>query len=50
MKLLLDENISFGIINKIQDLFPGLKQVKDLGLENSKYSYPGLMLKIIIIA
>jgi predicted nuclease of predicted toxin-antitoxin system len=38
MKLLLDQNISFRITNKIQDLFPGSKQVKDLGLENSKDS------------
>ena len=36
MKLLLDQNISFRITNKIQDLFPGSKQVRDLGLENSK--------------
>ncbi len=39
MKLLLDQNISFRITNKIQDLFPGSKQVKDLGLENSKDSF-----------
>ena len=38
MKLLLDQNISFRITSKIQDLFPGSKQVKDLGLENSKDS------------
>ena len=38
MKLLLDQNISFRITNKIQDLFPGSKQVRDLGLENSKDS------------
>ena len=39
MKLLLDQNISFRITSKIQDLFPGSKQVKDLGLENSKDSF-----------
>jgi len=39
MKLLLDQNISFRITTKIQDLFPGSKQVKDLGLENSKDSF-----------
>jgi predicted nuclease of predicted toxin-antitoxin system len=39
MKLLLDQNISFRITNKIQDLFPGSKQVQDLGLENSKDSF-----------
>jgi len=35
MKLLLDQNISFRITTKIQDLFPDSKQVRDLGLENS---------------
>ena len=38
MKLLLDQNISFKITNKIQDIFPGSKQVRDLGLEDSKDS------------
>jgi predicted nuclease of predicted toxin-antitoxin system len=38
MKLLLDQNISFRITNKIQDIFPGSKQVRELGLENSKDS------------
>jgi predicted nuclease of predicted toxin-antitoxin system len=38
MKLLLDQNVSFRITNKIQDIFPGSKQVKDLGLENKKDS------------
>jgi predicted nuclease of predicted toxin-antitoxin system len=38
MKLLLDQNISFRITSKIQDLFPGSKQVRDLGFENSKDS------------
>jgi predicted nuclease of predicted toxin-antitoxin system len=39
MKLLLDQNISFRITSKIQDLFPDSKQVRDLGLENSKDSF-----------
>ena len=39
MRLLLDQNISFRITSKIQDLFPGSKQVRDLGLENSKDSF-----------
>ena len=39
MKLLLDQNISFRITNKIQDLYPDSKQVRDLGLENSKDSF-----------
>ena len=39
MKLLLDQNISFRITTKIRDLFPGSKQVRDLGLENSKDSF-----------
>ena len=36
MKLLLDQNISFRIVSKIQDIYPGSKQVRELGLENSK--------------
>jgi predicted nuclease of predicted toxin-antitoxin system len=39
MKLLFDQNISFGITSKTQDLFHGSKQVRDLGLENSKDSF-----------
>ena len=39
MKLLLDQNISFRITSKIQDLFPDSKQVRDLGLENTKDSF-----------
>jgi predicted nuclease of predicted toxin-antitoxin system len=39
MKLLLDQNISFRITSRIQDLFPGSKQVRDLGLDNSKDSF-----------
>jgi len=39
MKLLLDQNISFRITGKIQDLFPDSKQVRDLRLENSKDSF-----------
>jgi predicted nuclease of predicted toxin-antitoxin system len=38
MKLLLDQNISFRIVNKIQDIFPDSSQVRVLGLENSKDS------------
>jgi len=38
MKLLLDQNISFRISNKIQDIFPGSKQVREIGLENAKDS------------
>ena len=36
MKLLLDKNISFRIVGKIQDIYPGSMQVRELGLENSK--------------
>jgi predicted nuclease of predicted toxin-antitoxin system len=39
MKLLFDQNISFRITTNIQDLFPDSKQVRDLGLENSKDSF-----------
>mgnify|MGYP000844249596 FL=1 len=38
MKLLLDQNISYRIVNKIQDILPGSGQVRELGLENSKDS------------
>ena len=36
MKLLLDQNISFRVAIKIQDIFSGTKQVRDLNLENLK--------------
>ncbi|HCM59290.1 MAG TPA: hypothetical protein DIS74_02745 [Bacteroidales bacterium] len=36
MKLLYDQNISFRIAKKVQDIFPGSGQVSELGLENSK--------------
>jgi predicted nuclease of predicted toxin-antitoxin system len=39
MKLLPDQNISFRITNKIQDIYPGSKQVRDIALENSKDSF-----------
>ena len=35
MKLLFDQNISFRIIAKLQDLLPLASQVRLLGLENS---------------
>jgi predicted nuclease of predicted toxin-antitoxin system len=35
MKLLLDENLSDRIINKIIDLYPNSQQVKTLGLINT---------------
>jgi predicted nuclease of predicted toxin-antitoxin system len=35
MKLLFDQNISFRIISKLNDVFPDAKQVRELGLENS---------------
>lgn len=34
MKLLFDQNISFRLINHIQDILPESKQVRELGLEN----------------
>ncbi len=36
MKLLFDQNISFRLVTRIIDLFPSSKQVRELGLENSK--------------
>ena len=38
MKLLFDQNISYRIIEKISNLFPGSLQVKQAGLQNSKDS------------
>jgi predicted nuclease of predicted toxin-antitoxin system len=35
VKLLFDQNISFRLIAKIQDIFPESKQVREFGLENS---------------
>jgi len=35
MKLLFDQNISFRLVKRIIDLFPGSKQVRELGLENA---------------
>ena len=34
MKLLLDQNISFRLVSKLDDRFPGTEQVKRLGLYN----------------
>jgi len=36
MKLLFDQNISFRIIEKISNLFPESKQVRQIGLEDCK--------------
>jgi len=35
MKLLFDQNISFRLVKRIDNLFPESKQVKEHGLENS---------------
>ena len=35
MKILFDQNISFRLIRKINDIFPLAKQVRELNLENS---------------
>lgn len=34
MKLLLDQNISYKLVKKIESVFPGTQQVRDLGLLN----------------
>lgn len=34
MNLLFDQNISFRIINKIEDIFPGSISVRELGYDN----------------
>ena len=35
MKILFDQNISFRLVRKINDIFPFAKQVRELNLENS---------------
>lgn len=35
MKLLFDQNISFRLVDLINDIFPESKQVRELGLENA---------------
>ena len=39
MKLLFDQNISFRVAAKIQDIFPGSIQVREVSLENSKDTF-----------
>jgi predicted nuclease of predicted toxin-antitoxin system len=34
MKLLLDENISFKLVNRLQDVFPGIKHISDFQLNS----------------
>jgi predicted nuclease of predicted toxin-antitoxin system len=36
MKLLFDQNISFRIVNKIIDIFPGSRHVSNIGLSDSE--------------
>lgn len=35
MRLLLDQNISYRLVRRIEQTFPGTEQVRRLGLENS---------------
>lgn len=35
MKILVDQNISFRLVNRVADTFPEIKQVRELGLENA---------------
>lgn len=35
MKLLLDQNLSFRLVDKLSEDFPGTKQIRSLGLDNS---------------
>lgn len=35
MKLLLDENLSPRLVNRLNQLFPGLKHVRDVGLKQA---------------
>jgi predicted nuclease of predicted toxin-antitoxin system len=44
VKLLLDQNISYRLVDKINLIFPGTEQVKRLGLENETSSESHLFL------
>ena len=35
MKILLDQNISFRLVKKVNDFYPLVKQVREMGLENA---------------
>jgi predicted nuclease of predicted toxin-antitoxin system len=35
MRLLFDQNISFRILSSLKETYPGARQVRELGLENS---------------
>lgn len=35
MKILFDQNISHRLVNRILDIFPDAKQLRDIGIENS---------------
>ncbi|MBE9511905.1 MAG: DUF5615 family PIN-like protein [Bacteroidetes bacterium] len=37
MNLLFDQNISYKIVKRIEDVFPASKQVRNVGLENKTY-------------
>jgi predicted nuclease of predicted toxin-antitoxin system len=36
MKLLFDQNISFRVVTRIEDLYPGSKQLQEVGLHGCK--------------
>ena len=48
MKLLFDQNISFRVLKKLDKIFLGSGQVKDLGLQDFSDRQFGIMLKKII--
>jgi predicted nuclease of predicted toxin-antitoxin system len=35
MKLLFDQNISYKLVSRLNDIFPESRQIRDCGLENS---------------
>jgi len=35
LKILFDQNISYRVVKKIQNIFPGSVQVREIGLENA---------------
>ncbi len=36
MKLLLDQNISYKLVNRLEDVYPGSRHVRQIGLDNAE--------------
>jgi predicted nuclease of predicted toxin-antitoxin system len=50
MKLLLDENISYKLVNRLQEFFPGIKHISDFQLNSLMIkSFFSLQKKMILL-